>query len=155
MLAAVEAAVLTLPCRYPKLWVVDCKSVVSGASALVHLGRYLYRGVIQEKNIVACKDGRVTFRYRDSKTSRSEHRTVPGTQFLWLVLRHVLPKGFRRARIFGFLHPNCRRLPSRAKLRHPKQRASGRWRLRETQRRGRPSTQRQSRLRDQESAYPA
>lgn len=25
-------------------------------------------------------------------------------------LQHVLPKGFRRARNFGFLHPNCKRL---------------------------------------------
>ena len=39
-----------------------------------------------------------------------ERRTVTGTQFLWLVLQHVLPKGFRRARNFGFLHPNCKRL---------------------------------------------
>ena len=31
-------------------------------------------------------------------------------EFLWLVLQHVLPKGFRRARNFGFLHPNCKRL---------------------------------------------
>lgn len=30
--------------------------------------------------------------------------------FLWLVVQHVLPKGFRRARNFGFLHPNCKRL---------------------------------------------
>ncbi|MDZ4811112.1 MAG: hypothetical protein SGI99_00670 [Pseudomonadota bacterium] len=29
---------------------------------------------------------------------------------LLLVLRHVLPKGFRRARIFGFLHPNLKRM---------------------------------------------
>jgi len=27
-----------------------------------------------------------------------------------LVLRYVLPKGFRRARNFGFLHPNSKRL---------------------------------------------
>jgi len=39
-----------------------------------------------------------------------ERRTVPGAHFLWLVLQHVLPKGFRRARNFGFLHPNCKRL---------------------------------------------
>ena len=25
-------------------------------------------------------------------------------------VQHVLPKGFRRARNFGFLHPNCKRL---------------------------------------------
>jgi hypothetical protein len=29
---------------------------------------------------------------------------------LWLILQHVLPKGFRRARNFGFLHPNSKRL---------------------------------------------
>ena len=39
-----------------------------------------------------------------------EVRTVTGAQFLWLVLQHVLPKGLRRARNFGFLHPNCKRL---------------------------------------------
>lgn len=27
-----------------------------------------------------------------------------------LVLQHVLPKGFRRARNYGFLHPNSKRL---------------------------------------------
>jgi len=27
-----------------------------------------------------------------------------------LILQHVLPKGFRRARNFGFLHANCKRL---------------------------------------------
>ncbi len=110
MLAAIEAAGLTLPCRYPKEWVVDCKSVGSGKSALIYLGRYLYRGVIREKDIVACNDGQVSFRYRNAKTGKMERRTVPGTHFLWLVLQHVLPKGFRRARNFGFLHPNCKRL---------------------------------------------
>ena len=35
---------------------------------------------------------------------------MSGADFLWLVLQHVLPKGFRRARNFGFLHPNCKRL---------------------------------------------
>jgi hypothetical protein len=29
---------------------------------------------------------------------------------LWLFLQHVLPKGFRRARNFGFLHPNSKQL---------------------------------------------
>ena len=110
LLAGIEAAGLTLPARYPSEWVVDCKSVGSGEKALIYLGRYLYRGVIREKDIVACRDGQVSFRYRDAKTGKMECRTVPGAQFLWLVLQHVLPKGFRRARNFGFLHPNCKRL---------------------------------------------
>ena len=110
MLAGIEAARLTLPCRYPVKWVVDCKSVGTGEKALVYLGRYLYRGVIREKDIVACDNGQVSFLYRDAKTERMEKRTVSGAQFLWLVLQHVLPKGFQRARNFGFLHPNCKRL---------------------------------------------
>lgn len=110
ILAGVEEAGLPLPVRHPVKWVVHCKSVGTGEKALVYLGRYLYRGVIQEKNIVATNDGTVTFRYQDAKTKKMELRTVPGAQFLWLVLQHVLPKGFRRARNFGFLHPNCKRL---------------------------------------------
>ena len=110
MLAGIEAAALTLPPRYPKKWVVDCKSVGNGEKALIYLGRYLYRGVIAEKDIVACDNGQVSFCYRNAKTGKMERRTVPGAHFLWLMLQHVLPKGFRRARNFGFLHPNCKRV---------------------------------------------
>ncbi len=110
MLAGIEAAGLRLPQRYPKKWVVDCKSVGNGEKALIYLGRYLYRGVIAERDIVTCDKGQVSFRYRDAKTGKAVQRTVPGAHFLWLVLQHVLPKGFRRARNFGFLHPNCKRV---------------------------------------------
>jgi hypothetical protein len=110
LLASIEAAGLTLPDHYPTAWVVDCKSVGTGEMALIYLGRYLYRGVIAEKDILACADGQVSFRFRNGKTGKLERRTVSGAHFLWLVLQHVLPKGFRRARNFGFLHPNCKRL---------------------------------------------
>ncbi len=94
----------------PQKWIVDCKQVGSGDKALVYLGRYLYRGVIQEKDILSCKEGKVTYRYQNSKTKHYETKTVSGARFLWLVLQHVLPKGFRRARNFGFLHPNSKQL---------------------------------------------
>ncbi len=68
----------------------------------------LYRGVIREQDIVPCGDGQVTFRYRNAKTGGMEWRTVSGPDFLWLVLQHVLPRGFRPARNFGLLHPNCK-----------------------------------------------
>jgi hypothetical protein len=110
LLEAMTQEELALPARYPETWVIDVKSVGSGDKALIYLGRYLYKGVIQEKDIVACRDGQVTFRYQDSKTRQMQTRTLPGAKFLWLILRHVLPKGFRRARNFGFLHPNSKRL---------------------------------------------
>jgi hypothetical protein len=100
MLEVITAAGLTLPDKYPTQWVVDCQAVGAGDKALIYLGRYLYRGVVQEKDIIACKDGKVTFCYQNSKTKKVEYRTLPGADFLWLLLRHVLPKGFRRARDF-------------------------------------------------------
>ena len=92
-----------------KKWVVDCKHVGNGEKALVYLGRYLYRGVLPEKNILRCEDGEVTFRYTDNK-GIVRIRTLAGADFLWLLLQHVLPKRFRRSRDYGFLHANCKRL---------------------------------------------
>lgn len=66
--------------------------------------------MIRERDIIAYHNGQVSFRYRDAKTKAMQCRTVSGAHFLWLVLQHVLPKGWRRARNFGFLHPNCKRL---------------------------------------------
>ena len=109
-LEAITQQGLALPTKHPKKWVVDCQSVGSGEKALIYLGRYLYRGVIQEQDIVACANGKVTFRYQNSKTRQIEFKTVTGEAFLWLLLQHVLPKGFRRARNFGFLHPNSKHL---------------------------------------------
>ena len=73
--------------------------------------------MIQERDILRCANGQVTFRYRDSNTGKNTTRTVSGTHFLWLVLQHVLPKGFRRSRNFGLLHPNCRHRQRLALLR--------------------------------------
>ena len=46
-------------------------------------------------------------------TDNRGHRTIqtlPGGEFLWLLLRHVLPRRFRRVRDFGLLHGNAKRL---------------------------------------------
>ena len=48
----------------------------------------------------------MSFRYRDSQSGETKVRTLPGADFLHLLLQHVLPKGLRRARNYGFLHPN-------------------------------------------------
>lgn len=113
LLAALKQAGLSLPSQLPKKWVVDCKSVGNGDKALVYLGRYLYRGVIREADLLSCDqdgNGQVSFRYRDSQSGKMQVRTLPGADFLHLLLQHVLPKGFRRARNYGFLHPNKKAL---------------------------------------------
>jgi len=115
-LTALKAAGLSIPAQLPAQWVTDCKPLGKGQPALEYLSRYLYRGVISEKNIVANRDGKVTFRYVESKTGKTQYHTLKGEDFLWLVLRHVLPRGFRRVRDYGFLHGNAKKLLSLVQL---------------------------------------
>ncbi len=75
----------------------------------VYLGRYLYRGVLPEKDILSDRDGLITFRIRDNSGAVLV-QSLPGADFLWMLLRHVLPKRFRRARDYGLLHGNCQKL---------------------------------------------
>lgn len=95
----------TLP-ETPTKWVVDCRHVGKGLPALQYLSRYLYRGVISEKQILKDDGEQITFAYIDGNTGEYRTRTVPGETFLWLVYQHVLPKGLRRVRDYGFLNGN-------------------------------------------------
>jgi hypothetical protein len=90
--------------NYPKEWMVDVTHAGNGYPALTYLSKYLYRGVIADKNIVSDNNGLITFKYQDSKTKETRKRTLSVEDFIWKLLIHVLPKRFRRARDYGFLH---------------------------------------------------
>ncbi len=109
-LQAIVDSGLKVPKNCPPKWVVDCKDAGQGDKALIYLGRYLYRGVMQEKDILKCENGMVTFGYLHSKTGQYQTRTVAGEYFLYLLMLHVLPKGFRRTRDYGFLHSCSKKL---------------------------------------------
>jgi len=115
-LTALNEAGFSIPKRVPEEWVVDCTCVGKGITALKYLSRYLYRGVISEKNIVSNQNGQVTFKYIESKTGNTLYRILKGEDFLHLILQHVLPKGFRRVRDYGFLHSNAKKLLSLVQL---------------------------------------
>ena len=115
-LDALNEAKLSIPIGVPDKWVVDCTHVGKGQPALEYLSRYLYRGVISEKNIAANEQGNVTFRYTEGRTGQTHIRTLKGEDFLWLVLQHVLPEGFRRVRDYGFLHGNAKKRLSLVQL---------------------------------------
>lgn len=105
-----RSAGLAIPDNVPEKWVAHCAHMGNGIPALKYLSRYLYRGVISEKNIVANRNGKITFRYRDSTTDEIRYRTLKGEEFLNIFLKHVLPRGFRRVRDYGFLHGNGRKI---------------------------------------------
>lgn len=115
-LEAIVQEGFSVPPKTPAKWVVDCTHVGKGLPALKYLSRYLYRGVISEKKIVANHNGLITFQYTESKTERTMYRTLKAEDFLHLIFQHVLPKGFRRVRDYGFLHPNAKKLLSLVQL---------------------------------------
>lgn len=94
----------------PKKWVVDCRKVGFGLSSLQYLSRYLYRGVLPDKDIINVTNERVTFQYKEGGTNIIKTRTLPVLKFLWLILQHVLPKGLQRVRDYGFLRGNAKKL---------------------------------------------
>jgi len=96
--------------KMPTKWVVDCKKIGHGLPALKYLSRYLYRGVLPDKDIIAHDQDKVTFRYKDSTTNKITPRTLPTLEFLMLILQHVLPKGLQRVRDYGLLSSNAKKL---------------------------------------------
>lgn len=115
-LDALNKEKLSVPTGVPSKWVVDCSHVGKGITALKYLSRYLYRGVISEKNILSNQNGMITFKYVESRTGKTQYRTIKGEDFLSLIVQHVLPKGFRRVRDYGFLHGNAKKLLSLVQL---------------------------------------
>lgn len=108
-LNALSRAGLSVPAT-PEKWVAHCEHVGRGTQVFQYLARYLYRGVIANRNLIADDGERVTFQYQDNDTKRWHTRTLKGEDFIALLLQHVLPKGLRRTRDFGFLHGNAKNL---------------------------------------------
>ena len=51
-------------------WVVDCRPVGKGETALKYLAPYVFRVALSNKRILMVQDGQVTFRYQNGKTRR-------------------------------------------------------------------------------------
>ena len=100
---------------WQKDWVVHCKPVGNGDSALKYLAPYIYRVAITNNRIEKLENGQVSFRFKNSNTDHWQTATVPVFEFIRRFLQHVLPKGFVKIRYYGFLSPNKRNLLAVAK----------------------------------------
>jgi hypothetical protein len=91
-------------------WVVYAKRPFGGPQQVLdYLGRYTHRVAIANSRLLSCEDGRVRFRWKDYRAaSKSKVMTLDIYDFIRRFLLHVLPKGFRRIRHFGFLANACR-----------------------------------------------
>jgi hypothetical protein len=98
---------------FSKEWVVYVKPPFGGAEHVLHyLARYTHRVAISNHRLVAFKDDRVSFRWKDyAAGGKQKIMTVSSDEFLRRFLIHVLPKGLVRIRHFG-LFANRRRADS-------------------------------------------
>ena len=91
---------------WQKKWVVFSKPCLKGGQkVLEYLARYVHRIAISNNRILADHNGKITFRYKDSKTSRWKRTTLDAFEFIRRFLQHVLPMGFHKVRYYGFLAP--------------------------------------------------
>jgi hypothetical protein len=94
-------------------WCVHCKPAPNATDAVLrYVARYVYRGIIAHRDIVAVTDSHVTFRYKATGTGRLTTMTLRPHEFMRRFLQHVLPSGFHRVRYYGLWSA-----PSRRKLR--------------------------------------
>ncbi len=95
---------------FHKDWVVYAKPPFGGAEhVLNYLARYTHRVAISNHRLVAFKNDRVSFRWKDyAHGGKQKVMTVSADEFLRRFLLHVLPKGLVRIRHFG-LFANRRR----------------------------------------------
>ncbi len=109
-LAALRQAHPDLPAIDPTVWKkdwgVDLRPFGSGENIIKYLGRYVCRTAISDARIVSLTNTHVSFRWKD-RTHGGEQKTenLEGGEFVARYLRHVLPRGLRAVRYYGYCHP--------------------------------------------------
>ena len=86
-------------------WVVYAKKPMAGPQQVLrYLARYTYRVAITNRRLLTLEEGKVTFRWRDSRHgSRQRTMMLDAVEFLRRFLLHALPRGFQRVRHYGYL----------------------------------------------------
>ncbi len=105
------------PQVWRKDWGVHIQPSGSGASALKYLGTYVTRTAITNPRMLRVDAESVTFRWKDrSDANRRKTLTLSGVEFAARYLRHVLPRGLRSVRYYGFCHPTAKASRMRVQL---------------------------------------
>jgi len=88
---------------YQHDWVVYAKKTCAKPEHLIrYVGRYINRVAISNSRINSIENGRISFNYHDNRDDTDKVMILPPQEFIRRFLTHVLPKGFRRIRYYGF-----------------------------------------------------
>jgi hypothetical protein len=91
-------------------FVLQCKEVGRGKSALRYLAAYVAKSALNEKRLAGYdSQGRVVLRYKDSSDDTWKSEPLEPLELIRRWLLHVLPKGLVRLRHYGWLSPAARK----------------------------------------------
>jgi hypothetical protein len=85
-------------------WVIHCKPVGDGRTALKYLAPYIFRVALSNRRIVKVENDQVTFRYK-TNSGQTRFCTLSADKFIHRFLQHVLPKSFVKVRYYGLFSP--------------------------------------------------
>lgn len=95
---------------WSKPWVIDAQGVGKGQNALRYLARYVNKTAVSEPRVLGYDErGNVRLNSQDSESGHWRVITLSPHEFLRRWCLHVLPKGLRRVRHYGFLSAAARR----------------------------------------------
>jgi len=99
-----------LPTIDPRVWQRDwgvkLQPFGDGQNAIKYLGAYVCRTAIGDSRIRSVTDTHVTFTWKDRAHGNAiRTETITGVEFVARYLRHVLPRGLKAVRHYGFCHP--------------------------------------------------
>ncbi len=88
-------------------WVVHSQAPGDGKNNPQHMIRYLSRYVnktaVSDKRIRKLENGNVYLSYIDRKSKTARMETISEELFLRRLVFHILPKGFKKIRFYGFM----------------------------------------------------
>ena len=91
-------------------WNVSTRPAFGGPQQVIeYLARYTYRTAISNARIKSLRDHRVTYTWKDRKKKVTKRTTVSTVEFLRRFAQHILPKGFKRVRVYGLLSARKRK----------------------------------------------
>ena len=91
--------------QWHKGWNVHISAAGNGAHAITYLSRYVNQTALSRKRILADDRQHVTIGYTESGTGEKKAMRLTGHEFIRRFLQHVLPKGFKRLRHYGWSSP--------------------------------------------------
>lgn len=109
---------------YCKQWVVYAKAPFGGPQAVVeYVGRYSHKVAISNHRITGINtaEDTVCFHYKDYADGGTRKlMTLSGTEFIRRFCQHILPKGFTKIRMYGYLSNRDRHRRINCVLKHLK-----------------------------------